>query len=92
MTVVRYDTAVSQCLTQGEPLHLPGSVSFAAVKLWRWTDDLKRVCSLAGGAHVQVWRHECDCGLILQLKPCPDFTNVVVGQGRVLQMELPAAM
>lgn len=68
MTVLRRRTAVSQCLAHGEPLHLPGSVSFAAVELWRWTDDLKRICSLAGGAHVQVWGHEVNCWLILQLQ------------------------
>lgn len=53
MSVLLQDS-VTRCLTEGEPLHLPGCVSFDAVTRWRWEDGLQRIHDLASDACVQV--------------------------------------
>jgi hypothetical protein len=37
-----------------EPLHLPQSQSFQALKKWRWANGLERLLELAGNANVEV--------------------------------------
>ena len=36
------------------PLHMPSSTRAPALKLWKWSDGLKRLQELAGDAEVQV--------------------------------------
>lgn len=63
----RLKDTVSHCLEQGEPLHLPGVVNFAANHLWSWEDDLRRVSDLVGDEYVQVCSF-CVVGFILLAK------------------------